>query len=60
MCLHVHVQVASLSGDVRRALDLVSRAVAIARASGQQKVALIHLQQALEEMFCSAAMRAVK
>lgn len=53
-------KVAALSGDIRRALDLLSRSVEIAQSCRLEKVRIPHLQQAMEEMFSSSMMRAVK
>ena len=55
------IQVAAVSGDIRRALDLLLRSTEIAQAEGKGKVVkMAHLQQAMQEMFSSGLMLAVK
>ena len=50
-----------MSGDIRRALDLLLRSIEIAQGDGKSKlVKMVHLQQAIEEMFASGLMQAVK
>ncbi len=56
-----HLKVAAVSGDIRRALDLLLRATEIAQGTANCKlVAMAQLQQAIREMFSSPKMLAVK
>lgn len=56
-------KVASVSGDCRRALDICRRATEIAEESAgtaDATVIFVHVQQALEEMFASPKIRAIR
>ncbi len=55
------LQIAAVSGDIRRALDLLLRSTEIAEADRTSKlVKMAHLQQAIQEMLSSGLMLAVK
>lgn len=59
------LQVAALSGDARRALDICRRAAEICEYSENQKrasslVGMPHILQALDEMFSSPYINAIR
>lgn len=53
-------KVASVSGDCRRALDICRRATEIAEEAETDVVNFAHVHQALNEMFASPKVRAIK
>lgn len=60
----LHPQVAALSGDARRCLDICRRATEICEHSGQKGavglVGMSHVMEALDEMFSSSYITAVR
>lgn len=63
--LFVPVQVAALSGDARRCLDICRRATEIceysaAQQSGSELVGMSHVMEALDEMFSSSYIAAIR
>ena len=59
VCCFNFNQVAALSGDARRALDICRRATELAEA-GTQLVGMTHVNAALQEMFSSPKMVAMR
>jgi len=62
--LFTNLQVAAVSGDARRALDICRRATELAQAEltseGGGQVGMQHVDRAIHEMFCSAKVMAVR
>ena len=62
--LFTYLQVAAVSGDARRALDICRRATELAQAEltseGGGQVGMQHVDRAIQEMFCSAKVMAVR
>lgn len=60
----LHPQVAALSGDARRCLDICRRATEICEHSGQKGavrlVGMSHVMEALDEMFSSSYITAIR
>ena len=55
------VQVAAVSGDARRALDIARRATEIAQLEkGAGLVGIPHIDRAVQEMFSSAKIQAIR
>ena len=59
MTLCISFQVAALSGDARRALDICRRATELAEMSSKL-VGMSHVDGALQEMFSSPKMVAMR
>lgn len=53
-------QVAALSGDARRCLDICRRATEICELSSAGLVGMSHMMEALDEMFSSTYITAIK
>ncbi|XP_067941586.1 origin recognition complex subunit 1-like [Watersipora subatra] len=53
-------KVAAVSGDARRALDICRRSTEVAEADGQELVRMQHVNQALQEMFSSPKITAIR
>ena len=55
------VQVAAISGDARSALDIARRATEIAQSEkGAGLVGIPHIDRAVQEMFSSAKIQAIR
>ena len=63
-CFFLFEKVAAVSGDARRCLDICRRAVEIADSQSKKKgtalVGMIHVDAALQDMFSSPKIRAMK
>ena len=49
-----------MSGDARRALDICRRSTEIAENSGSDLVSMQHVNEALQEMFSSSKISAIR
>ncbi|NXX61147.1 ORC1 protein, partial [Scopus umbretta] len=61
---HVYFQVAALSGDARRCLDICRRATEICEFASQKRtpeiVRMVHVTEAIDEMFSSPYINAIR
>ena len=54
------VQIAAMSGDARKALDVCRRATEVAEQQGCSRVGIRHIDAVVKEMFFSLKVMAVK
>lgn len=54
------LQVAAVSGDARRALDICRRATEVAEVKNDTCVTMLHVDAALQEMFSSPKIAAIR